>query len=123
MRHNVKTKKLNRDRDHRTALRRNLISSLFLHDSIETSTTKAKWIKPYAEKMISIAKQGGTVNINRLRSLLVDDLAVRRLVEKVAPLMSSRNGGYTRIMKTGKIKKGDASETSVIELVKEVSDK
>jgi large subunit ribosomal protein L17 len=117
MRHNVKKKKLNRDVDHRTSLKRNLIISILLNKSIETSVTKAKWVRPFIEKLITLAKIKNFHNISLASKVIDNKEAVRVLFDKIGPEMSNRAGGYTSIKKTGKIRKGDSSESAVIKLV------
>lgn len=119
MRHRVGGKKLNRDKDHRASLLKNLASSLILHGKIETSVTKAKFLRPFVEKLITKAKDSSYNSLRTLRSRLSDEAVIRKLVTEVAPKMKERNGGYTRISKLGIIRKGDNSEMAKIELVQE----
>lgn len=121
MRHRVVGKKLNRDKDHRRSLMKNLASSLILNGKIETSVVKAKFIRPFVEKLITKAKDSSFHNIKLLRSKIGNEEALRKLLTEVAPVYSSRNGGYTRIQRIGKIQKGDNSELATIELIKEAS--
>lgn len=118
MRHRVVGKKLNRDKDHREALLKNLASSLLLSGKIETTVTKAKFVRPFVEKLITKAKDSSFNSLKLIRSRLGNEAALRKLVSEVAPSFKDRNGGYTRIQKTGKIRKGDNSELATIELVK-----
>jgi len=118
MRHRVVGKKLNRDKDHREALLKNLASSLLLSGKIETTVTKAKFVRPFVEKLITKAKDSSFNSLKLIRSRLGNEAALRKLVSEVAPSFNDRNGGYTRIQKTGKIRKGDNSELATIELVK-----
>jgi len=117
MRHRVVGKKLNRDKDHRQALLKNLASSLILNGKIETSVIKAKFMKPFVEKLITKAKDGSYNSIRLLRSRLGNEDALKKLITDIAPSFKERNGGYTRIKKLGLIRKGDNSEMAMIELV------
>jgi large subunit ribosomal protein L17 len=119
MRHRVVGKKLNRDKDHRQALLKNLASALILNGKIETSVVKAKFVKPFVEKLITKAKDNSFNSIRLIRSRLGNEDALRKLIAEVAPEYKERNGGYTRIKKLGIIRKGDNSEMAMIELVTE----
>ncbi|NBO21748.1 50S ribosomal protein L17 [bacterium] len=119
MRHRVGGKKLNRDKDHRAALLKNLASSLILNGKIETSVTKAKFLRPFVERLITKAKDSSFNSLRVLRSKIGNEDAIRKLITEVAPKMKDRNGGYTRISKLGIIRKGDNSELATIELVTE----
>lgn len=125
MRHNVAGYKLNRNKGHRTALRRNLIISLFEHNRIKTTKAKAKAIQAEAEKLITLAKNcaGGSdsdkVNSRRLAAAkLANPDAVRKLFDEIAPKFENRNGGYTRVINLG-IRSGDSAEMVVLELVED----
>jgi large subunit ribosomal protein L17 len=116
MRHRVAGYKLGRNTSHRRALLRNLVTSLIMEERIETTTAKAKAIKPLAEKMITLGKRGD-VSARRLAAgYLMTDTAVKRLFETVAPRYGDRSGGYTRIVRTG-YRQGDGGETVFIELL------
>ena len=116
MRHRVAGYKLGRNTSHRRALLRNLVTSLIMEERIETTTAKAKAIKPLAEKMITLGKRGD-VSARRLAAgYLMTDTAVKRLFDTVAPRFGDRNGGYTRIVRTG-FRKGDGGESVFIELL------
>lgn len=117
MRHRVVGKKLNRDKDHRAALLKNLASSLIMNGKIETTLVKAKFVKPFIEKLITKAKDNSFNSLRLLKSRLGSDEAIRKLVSEVAPTFKERNGGYTRIQRSGKIRKGDNSELAIIEFV------
>jgi large subunit ribosomal protein L17 len=95
---------------------RNMATSLFLHERIETTTAKAKELRPYAERLITLAKRGD-LHARRLAAAKVRDRAVvGKLFDEIGPRYSDRPGGYTRILKLG-ARKGDAAEMSLIELV------
>jgi large subunit ribosomal protein L17 len=116
MRHRVAGYKLGRNTSHRRALLRNLVTSLIMEERIETTTAKAKAIKPLAEKMITLGKRGD-VSARRLAAgYLMTDTAVKRLFDTVAPRFGDRNGGYTRIVRTG-YRQGDGGESVFIELL------
>jgi large subunit ribosomal protein L17 len=119
MRHRVGGKKLNRDKDHRAALLKNLASSLILNGKIETSVTKAKFLRPFVERLITKAKDSSFNSLRVLRSKIGNEDAIRKLITEVAPKMKDRNGGYTRISKLGIIRKGDNSEMAKIEIIQE----
>jgi large subunit ribosomal protein L17 len=117
MRHRVVGKKLNRDKDHREALLKNLACSLLINGKIETTLVKAKFVRPFVEKLITKAKDSSFNSLRLVRSRLGNEDALRKLFSEVAPSFIERNGGYTRILRTGKIRKGDNSELAIIELV------
>jgi large subunit ribosomal protein L17 len=117
MRHRVIGKKLSRDKDHRQALIKNLSSSIILNGKIETTLTKAKFIRPLVEKLITKAKDNSFNTLRILRTKINNEDALRKLITEVAPSFINRNGGYTRILKTGKVRKGDNAEMAVIELL------
>lgn len=116
MRHRIKGRKLNRTAAHRRAMLRNMATSLFRHGRIETTTAKAKELRPYAERLITLAKRGD-LHARRLAARKIADRQVLgALFEDIAPRYSERPGGYTRILKLG-ARKGDAADMSLIELV------
>ncbi len=95
---------------------RNLATSLFQHDRIETTTAKAKELRPYAERLISLAKRGD-LHARRLAARKIADRDVLgRLFDELGPKYAERPGGYTRVLKVGR-RRGDAAEMSLIELV------
>ena len=116
MRHRKKGRKLQRTASHRRAMLRNLATSLFRHERIETTTAKAKELRPYAERLITLARRGD-LHARRLVARKIQDRDVRgKLFEEIASRYAERPGGYTRILKLGN-RKGDAAEISLIELV------
>lgn len=118
MRHNVKGRKLNRDKDHRKALLRNLATELFRHERITTTEAKAKAVKPVAERLMTLAKRGD-LHARRLAARqLYDAAVVQKLFDDLAPRFADREGGYTRIYKLGP-RQGDAAPMALIELVEE----
>jgi len=116
MRHRKKGRKLSRSASHRRATLRNMATSLFRHERIETTTAKAKELRPYAERLITLAKRGD-VHARRLARTKIEDREVLgKLFDDIGPRFSERPGGYTRILKLGN-RRGDAAEMSLIELV------
>jgi large subunit ribosomal protein L17 len=115
MRHRVTTKRMNMDMSHRTSLLKNLSKSLILNGSIETTLAKAKFVKPYVEKLVTKAKRGSDiVNLNRVNAKLGSKKALRMLFEDIAVGFLDRQGGYTKITKLG-FRKGDRAEMARIE--------
>ena len=126
MRHNVAGKKLGRSKDHRKALRRNLIIALFEHERIKTTEAKARAIRAEAEKAITTAKgaiaSGDTARQVHARRLLMSRLnnkaAVTKIFDELAPRSEDRPGGYTRTLKIG-MRHGDNARMALVELVEE----
>lgn len=116
MRHNVSTKKLNRAVDHRNALMKNLSVSLVEHGNIETTLAKAKYLRPFIEKLVTKAKKGDQASVRLLRSRLGNEVAVRKLIDNLGPMFKDRNGGYTRIKKLAK-RDGDKALMARIEFL------
>ncbi|HET7903615.1 MAG TPA: 50S ribosomal protein L17 [Candidatus Eisenbacteria bacterium] len=117
MRHRKAFRKLSRTREHRRALLRNLVTSLFIHERIETTVAKAKEARRVGERMITFAKRGDLSARRHVASYVHGDDVVKKLFETVAPWYAERNGGYTRIVRIGR-RLGDAGETALLELVK-----
>jgi len=103
---------------HERLMLRNMATSLFLHGRIETTETKAKRLRPLAERLVTFAKRGDLASRRRVLAQLMDKTAVHKLFAEVAPLVADRPGGYTRITKLG-FRKGDNAPVAVIELVLE----
>jgi len=116
VRHGKKGRQLSRDTKHRGALFRNLVTSLLDHERIETTAQKAKEIRGYAERMITLGKRGGLENRRRALSFIRDKAVVSKLFSEVAGRFRDRSGGYTRIIKTRQ-RSGDAAAMVAIELV------
>lgn len=116
MRHKIGHRKLQRSAGHRTALLRNLAASLIKHEQILTGTAKAKELRPYVEKLITLAKKGGLSNRRLASSRLQDDAQLTKLFEVLAERYKDRNGGYTRVIKAG-YRGSDAAQMAVIEFV------
>jgi len=149
MRHRQKGRKLGRDTEHRIAMWRNMAVSLFTHGQITTTIPKAKSVKPFVEKLISAAKKGDMASRRRVMSELGGDplllteeddpdvprnsygelmkeggrwqgpRLIKYLFEEVGPRYADRNGGYTRIIKLGRWRKGDGADLCVLQLVGE----
>ena len=116
MRHRVGHRKLQRTSSHRTALFRNMAAALIKHEQITTTTAKAKELRPYVEKLITLAKHGGLSNRRIAQSRLMDEAQLAKLFDVLGPRYAARNGGYTRIIKAG-IRASDAAPIAVIEFV------
>ncbi|MDQ4420247.1 50S ribosomal protein L17 [Sphingobium sp. DEHP117] len=116
MRHKVGHRKLQRASGHRTALLRNLAASLIKHEQITTGIAKARELRPYVEKLITLAKRGGLSNRRLAQSRLQDDAQLAKLFDVLAERYKGRAGGYTRIIKAG-YRASDAAPIAVIELV------
>ena len=116
MKHRVVGRRLDRTTEHRTAMLRNLVTSLLDHEKIKTTTPKAKELKRFADKIITLGKKG-TAHARRLAAVEIHDVEVlEKLFGDVAGRFKSRPGGYTRIVRVGR-RAGDNAEMSVIELV------
>ena len=116
MRHRVGGRKLQRTSAHRIALFRNMSAALIKHEQITTTVAKAKELRPYVEKLITLAKKGGLSNRRLAHSRLLDDAQLVKLFDTLAERYASRNGGYIRVIKAG-IRASDASPMAVIEFV------
>jgi len=116
MRHRVGGRKLQRTASHRIALFRNQSAALIKHEQISTTLAKAKELRPYVEKLITLAKKGGLANRRLAHARLQDDTQLVKLFDVLAERYASRNGGYTRIIKAG-IRASDAAPMAIIELV------
>src|SRR5689334_10816525 len=103
---------------HERLLLANLAAALFTHKSIQTTETKAKRLRPLAERLITFAKRGDLHARRRVMTIIRDKSVVHELFTEIAPLVAEREGGYTRIIKTG-FRKGDNAPMAVIELVLE----
>ncbi len=110
------TRKLGRPTDHRTAMLRAMVTFLLENGKIETTVTRAKEVRPIAEKMITLGKQNTLHAKRQAMSFITKEDVVKKLFDEIAPKYSERNGGYTRIMRTGP-RRGDAAEMAIIELV------
>ncbi len=116
MRHKMGGRKLQRKTGHRKALLRNMAAALIKHEQIKTTTPKARELRPYVEKLITLAKRGGLSNRRLAHSKLLDDAQLAKLFDVLAERYAGRDGGYTRIIKAG-IRASDAAPIAIIELV------
>jgi large subunit ribosomal protein L17 len=121
MRHNVAGKSLGRNTAHRAALRKNFTVSLIKHERVITTLPKAKALRPFVEKMITLARSGDkATRLHRIRravSFLQDKDAVRKLFEVIGPRFANRAGGYTRILRLSDYRIGDGGTKVIFELV------
>ena len=122
MRHRKDHRKLSRTASHRRAVLRNLVTSLFLHERIETSVAKAKEARRVAERMITFAKRGDLAARRHVARFVTRPDVTHKLFATVAPWYAERQGGYTRIVRIGP-RLGDAGETAYLELVKSTEQK
>ncbi|MEL6540760.1 MAG: 50S ribosomal protein L17 [Pseudomonadota bacterium] len=116
MRHGISQRKLSRKSGHRKALFRNMSAALIKHEQILTTEAKAKELRPYVEKLITLAKRGGLSNRRLAMSKLQDETQLKKLFDVLAERYADRDGGYTRVIKAGP-RASDAAMTAVIELV------
>jgi len=116
MRHLKSGRQLSRNSAHRWALMRNLITALLREEKIQTTDPKAKELRRWADRVITLGKRGGLHARRQALSIVQDKAVVRKLFETIAPRFKDRSGGYTRIIKLG-IRRGDAAQMSLIELV------
>jgi len=116
MRHRVGGRKLQRTSSHRAALFRNMAAALIKHEQITTTLAKAKEIRPYVEKLVTLAKKGGLANRRLAQARLMDETQLKKLFEVLADRYSDRNGGYCRVIKAG-IRASDAAPMAVVEFV------
>ena len=116
MRHKSGGRKLQRTGAHRIAMFRNMSASLIKHEQITTTVAKAKELRPYVEKLVTLAKRGGLANRRLAKSRLMDDTQLAKLFDVLAERYKDRNGGYTRIIKAG-IRASDAAPIAIIEFV------
>ena len=116
MRHRVGGRKLQRTSSHRTALFRNMAAALIKHEQITTTLAKAKELRPYAEKLVTLAKKGGLSNRRLAHARLLDETQLVKLFDVLAPRYADRAGGYIRVLKAG-IRASDAADMAIIEFV------
>ena len=118
MRHRKAGRNLSRETSHRLAMLRNLMTSLFRHEQIETTDAKAKELRPLAEKMITLAKRGDIHARRQVLAVLKDKSVTHRLFDELKDRFLARQGGYVRIVKK-ETRKGDGAPISVIQLLPE----
>lgn len=110
------TKKLGRPTDHRMAMLRGQVTALFEHGRIETTVTRAKEVGAMAEKMITLGKANTLYARRRALSFMTKEDTVKKLFDEIAPKYAERQGGYTRVLRTG-VRRGDAAPTAILALV------
>ena len=122
MKHKIGFNALSRKSSQRKALKRNMVTSLFRYERIETTKAKALEVRKMAEKMITRAKVDNVHNRRVIASDIYDEAVVAKLFKEIAPMFTERKGGYTRILKTGN-RLGDAAEMVILELVERTEKK
>ncbi|MEG0018996.1 MAG: 50S ribosomal protein L17 [Oscillospiraceae bacterium] len=110
------TRKLGRTTDHRRAMMRAMVTYLLENGKIETTVTRAKEVRAVAEKMITLGKTNTLHSQRQVYSYITKEAVAKKLFDEIAPSYTARNGGYTRIIKIG-VRRGDAAEMAIIELV------
>lgn len=116
MRHGIAGRKLSVTSSHRAAMFRNMATSLLKHEQITTTLPKAKELRPYVERIITLGKRGGLHARRQAYAQLMDEKVVAKLFTEIAERYKSRAGGYTRVLKAG-VRYGDAADMAIIELV------
>ena len=116
MKHNIKNKKLNKTSSHRKAMFMNMSNALIKHEQITTTLPKAKELKPFVEKIITLGKKGDLESRRKAISILQDNKMTKKIFDVIADRYKDRKGGYTRIVKIGN-RFGDNAQTAVIELI------
>jgi len=116
MRHRVAGVKLNRSTAHRRALFKNLVTALLEHEVVRTTDAKAKELRRWGDRMITLGKQGTLHARRRAATIVARRSVLKKLFDEIAPRFQERNGGYTRVVKLG-LRHGDAAALSVVELV------
>ena len=116
MRHGISQRKLNRKSGHRTAMFRNMSAALIKHEQILTTLPKAKELRPYVEKLVTLAERGGLSNRRLAMGRLQDETQLKKLFDVLAERYSDRQGGYVRIIKAG-YRASDSAQLAIIEFV------
>lgn len=116
MRHRKKGKKLGRDRDQRRLLLKNQAANLILKEKFKTTEAKAKFLRPYVERIITLSKEKNLYTKQRLHSLITNSEAEKKLLNIIGPKYKDRKGGYTRILKLNE-RSGDKAQIVLFELV------
>ena len=121
MRHRKRGRHLSRTSAHREAMRRNLVSNLFVTGRIRTTVAKAKEVQSMAEKLVTLARKGGLANFRKALRVLDDKYVVRQLFSEIGPRFKERPGGYTRILRlpTSRNRLGDNAPQVIMELITE----
>ena len=110
------TRKLGRPTDSRNAMLRAMVTYLFENGKIETTVTRAKEVRSMAEKMVTLGKKEDLHSKRQVFSYITKEDVAKKVIDEIGPKYAERNGGYTRIIKTG-VRRGDATEMAIIELV------
>ena len=110
------TRKLGRSSSHRKAMLRAMVTFLLENGRIETTVTRAKEVRAMAEKMITTAKTNDLHSKRQIFSFITKESVAKKVIDEIAPNYAERNGGYTRIIRTGP-RRGDAAEMAIIELI------
>ncbi len=118
MRHGVSGRKFNRPTNQRLSMYRNMVTDLLKYETITTTEPKAKEIRIFAERMITLGKKGGLDARRRVLAFIFSEDVVNKVFAEIAPRYMSRNGGYTRVTKLG-IREGDGAAMAKLELVKQ----
>lgn len=118
MRHNAKGRQLSRTSSHRRAMLNNMAASLFAHGGVVTTQAKAKELRPFAEKLITLARRGDLHSRRLVERKIKDRETLRKLFAEIGPRFAARPGGYTRILKLGH-RVGDGADVAKIELLPE----
>ena len=116
MRHGNANRKLGRTTSHRIAMLRNMAAALIKHEQITTTLAKAKELRPYTEKLVTLAKKGGLSNRRLAHARLMDDAQLVKLFDVIAARYADRQGGYVRVLKAG-FRASDAAAMAIIEFV------
>lgn len=116
MRHRKKVVKLGRKAEHRNMMIRNLVTALLKHERIETTTVKAKAMRPWVDKVINWAKKGDLANKRKVFGYLTEKAVAYKIIKEAPERYKDRNSGYTRVYRVGN-RRGDNAEISIIELV------
>ncbi|MBI3793351.1 MAG: 50S ribosomal protein L17, partial [Nitrospinae bacterium] len=116
MRHLKDGRRFDRTTEHRVAMFRNMVTSLLQHEKITTTLAKAKELRKYAERMITLGKQGDMPARKRAHSYIMDKTVVQKLFSTLATRYKERKGGYTRIFRAG-LRNGDTAQMAIIEMV------
>lgn len=116
MRHRKDYRKLGRTTSHRLMMLRNMVTDLFRHERIETTLAKAKELRRFAERLITLGKRGDLQAKREVLKYVMDKSIMRKLFNEIAPRYKDRHGGYVRIYRTG-FRKGDGAPLSIVELI------
>ncbi len=119
MRHRKKGRQLSRTASHKKAMLRNMATSLFRHERIRTTEAKAKELRPFAEKLVTLSRTDDVHSRRQVRRHIQDREILAKLFDDIGPRFEGREGGYTRVLKLG-ARKGDGAELALIELTERV---